>query len=138
MWNNIVESDRPRVTVWRMRTACWMPKATNAHTEYVILVPFRQQQWLHERSSILRYTHIACIQFIYDIAERGFTQIKFNYKSDNREYLNISQWHSIAVGSTGPHNAGTMWHFSDAGVTCSGKLLVTVTGLKNDSRRKRK
>jgi hypothetical protein len=70
MWNNIVEPDRPQVTIWRKRTACWMPKPTNAHSEYFILIPFRQQQWLHERPSILRYTYIACIvQFIYDISE---------------------------------------------------------------------
>jgi hypothetical protein len=107
-----------------------MPEATNAHSEFVILVPFRQQQWLHERASILRCTCIArIVQFICGISERVFTYIKFNYKGDKREYLNISQWRAIAVGSTGPHNAGTMWHFSDAGVTCSGKLLVTVTGL---------
>ena len=31
-----------------------------------------------------------------------------------------------------------MWHFFHAGVTCSGKLLVTVTGLENDSCKKRK
>jgi hypothetical protein len=104
-----------------------MPKATNAHSEYVILLLFRQQQWLHERASILRYTCIARILFICDISERVFTYIKFNYKGDSREYLNIPQWRAIAAGSTGPHNAGAMWHFSDAGVMCSGKLLVTVT-----------
>jgi len=26
-----------------------------------------------------------------------------------------------------------MWQFSDAGGTCSGKMLVTVTGLENNS-----
>ena len=33
MWENMVEPDRPQVTIWRMRTACCIPKATNAHTE---------------------------------------------------------------------------------------------------------
>ena len=28
MWKNIVEPDRPQMTIWRMRTACWIPKAT--------------------------------------------------------------------------------------------------------------
>jgi len=27
MWENIVESDRPRMTVWRMCFACWVTKA---------------------------------------------------------------------------------------------------------------
>ena len=74
MWNDTVEPYRPRMTIWRMRTAGWMPKATNAHSECVILVLFRQQQWLHGRASILRYSYIAFIvQFIYDISERVFT-----------------------------------------------------------------
>jgi hypothetical protein len=28
MWNNIVERDRPQMAMWRMRIACWIPKAT--------------------------------------------------------------------------------------------------------------
>ena len=28
----IVEPDRPQMTVWRIRTPCWIPKATNTHT----------------------------------------------------------------------------------------------------------
>ena len=43
------------MTVCRMRIACWMPKATHTHThtEYVILIAFLLQQWLHERASLL-------------------------------------------------------------------------------------
>jgi hypothetical protein len=33
MWKNIVETDRPQVTVWRMRIAYWIPKATNTHSK---------------------------------------------------------------------------------------------------------
>ena len=32
MWKNIVEPDRPQMTILRMRIACWIPKATNIHT----------------------------------------------------------------------------------------------------------
>jgi len=49
------------MTVWRVRIACWIPKATDTHLEYVILIVFQLQQWLHERASMLRYTYIACI-----------------------------------------------------------------------------
>jgi hypothetical protein len=38
----------------RMRFACWITKATNTRSEYVPLVAFLQQQWLRERSSMLR------------------------------------------------------------------------------------
>ena len=36
VWTNIVEPDRPQMTIRRMRVACWIPKATNTHPEYVI------------------------------------------------------------------------------------------------------
>ena len=49
------------MTIWRMRIECRIPKATNTHSEYVILIAFPLQQWLHKRSSKLRYTYIACI-----------------------------------------------------------------------------
>ena len=35
MWKNIVEPERPQMTIWHMRIACWIPKATNTHSEYV-------------------------------------------------------------------------------------------------------
>ena len=54
-WKNIVERCGPPMTIWRMRIACWIPKATKTHSEHVILVAFPQQQWLHEHASTLRY-----------------------------------------------------------------------------------
>jgi len=54
MWKNIAEWDRPRMTIWYMRIACWIPKPTNTHSQYVILVAFPLQQWLHECTSMLR------------------------------------------------------------------------------------
>ena len=49
------------MTIWRTRIACWIPKATNSHSEYVILTAFPLQHWLHERATVLRYTYIACL-----------------------------------------------------------------------------
>jgi len=37
MWENIVERDRPQMTIWRMPIACRPAKATDTHSEYVIL-----------------------------------------------------------------------------------------------------
>ena len=44
-----------------MRFACWIIKATDTHTGYVILIAFPRQQRLCERVSILRYIYIACL-----------------------------------------------------------------------------
>jgi len=39
-----------------MHIACWIPMAINTHSQYVMLTAFPQQHWLHEPTSILRYT----------------------------------------------------------------------------------
>jgi hypothetical protein len=61
MWKNILERGRPQMTIWRMRIECWITRATNTHSQYVILIAFPLQQWLRERASILRYTYVACL-----------------------------------------------------------------------------
>jgi hypothetical protein len=38
MWKSIVQLGRLKMTIWRMPIACWIPKATNVHSEYVILI----------------------------------------------------------------------------------------------------
>ena len=54
----IVEADSQQITIGRMRIACWIPKAANTHSEYVTLIAFPLQQWLHERAPLLRYTYM--------------------------------------------------------------------------------
>ena len=49
------------MTIWRMRIACWIPKATNTHSDYVILIDFLLQRCLHERAPVLRSTDIDCL-----------------------------------------------------------------------------
>jgi len=50
MWKNTVEPGWRRMTIWRMRIAYWLIKATDTHSEYVILIAFLLQQWLYERA----------------------------------------------------------------------------------------
>ena len=56
------------MTIWLMRIACWIPKATDTHSEYVIIIAFPSNQWLHERASMLRYT---CIAVLFTISSSG-------------------------------------------------------------------
>ena len=49
------------MTIWCMRIACWIPKATDTHSEYVMLIVFPLQQWLYEHVPSLRYTYIDCL-----------------------------------------------------------------------------
>jgi len=73
MWNNVVEPDRPQMTIWRMCIACWMSKATDTRSEYVILIALPLQQCLQKLASMLRHRYIACIvihwcNYIVDIS----------------------------------------------------------------------
>jgi len=37
----------------RMRVACWIIKAIDTHSEYVIIIAIPPQKWLSERTSLL-------------------------------------------------------------------------------------
>jgi hypothetical protein len=45
IWENIVQSGKPQTTKWRMRITCWLPKATNILSEYVLLIACPLQEW---------------------------------------------------------------------------------------------
>ena len=86
----IVEWGRPQMATWRVRIACWTSKATNTHSEYVILIAFPQQQWLQESASVLLYTYIAS----FVIKKKN----KQNTVNDSKHYafVNLLQ-HILAV-----------------------------------------
>ena len=65
-WKNTLEPDRPQMTIWRMRIACWITKAANAHSEYVIIIAFPLQQWLQESTSMLRTLNVLLILTLDD------------------------------------------------------------------------
>jgi len=60
----------PEMTILPMRFACSIHKATHTHTHthvvYLIFIAFPLQQWLHERTSVLRYTCIVCLVYNRD------------------------------------------------------------------------
>jgi hypothetical protein len=63
LWDNVEKYGTARqVTddniIWSMRFACWVTKATDTHSVYVILTAFPRQKWLCERVSMLRFTYM--------------------------------------------------------------------------------
>ena len=44
-----------------MRIVCWVPKATDTQSEYVMRIGFPLQQWLLQNAPVLRYVYIAGI-----------------------------------------------------------------------------
>jgi hypothetical protein len=55
----------------RIRIVCWLNKATNIHSEYVILITFSLHQCLYERTSVLRCTYIVCFLMFLVNSQRG-------------------------------------------------------------------
>ena len=69
-----------KMTIWRMRIACWIPKATNTHSQYVILIALPQQQCLHERASLLGYRHMSECVNTYCLFTAGLsTRTRLNF-----------------------------------------------------------
>jgi len=54
MWKKYCRAGQSEMTIWYTRIACAVSKATSAHSQYVILIAFSLQEWLHERASMLR------------------------------------------------------------------------------------
>jgi len=54
-------------------------KFTATHSRYVILIAFPLQQWLHERTSMLRCTYIAClVRSAYIVHLCSFVDLRTN------------------------------------------------------------
>ena len=70
MCKNMVDPDRPRMTMWRMSFTCWIPKNANTQPEYVILIAFPPLQLLYERAWMLRYTYIVYFVYTLELSDR--------------------------------------------------------------------
>jgi len=40
MWKNVVQPEKPQMTVWPMSISRWVPKTTNTQSQYLICVAF--------------------------------------------------------------------------------------------------
>jgi hypothetical protein len=87
-WKNILKPGRPQITVWRTRIACWIPKATNTHPEYVMLIAFSRHQWLYERVLLLHYTYFA--RFVVCFSHWLVILILFSHDRSNWSFPSLS------------------------------------------------
>jgi hypothetical protein len=62
--------------IWRMRTACWITKAMEIHSEYVKRIAFLRQQMLHLKV-MLHVNYLACwmLTLLIHIVTTGFKWI---------------------------------------------------------------
>jgi hypothetical protein len=63
MYMNSVELERPHMTVWRMRFAYWINRATQTHEEYVMLIAFHGNNGVANAPQCYVYTYIVCLLF---------------------------------------------------------------------------
>ena len=49
----MLEPDRPRITIWGMRIACWIPKVSFTHAEYVTRTRLNVTLYVHCQSSFI-------------------------------------------------------------------------------------
>jgi hypothetical protein len=83
---NIVDPDRPQMTIWRMCFACWITKATNARSEYETLIFHRNSGYANALSATLRLHYPSC--FVYNIHWLGLTMEELFYvRYELNDYL---------------------------------------------------
>jgi hypothetical protein len=128
-----------------MRFACWISKATDPHSEYVIHIAFRRQQWLWERASMLCYTYIPClvcnrkaasVLWVIDVSYKTKTNATFETPrkifstddviNENNQKYSLAKWiqtlHLRPGGRYGKpwHNKQMSWQHCrcNAGAVC--------------------
>jgi hypothetical protein len=64
--------------MWRMRSACGITKAADIHSEDLIVIAVPLPEWLHERTSILRYIFDIClVHFVLLKRQKGKAVFSF-------------------------------------------------------------
>jgi hypothetical protein len=61
MWKNILQPDRPQMTIWRMRVVCWINMFTDTLSDYVIFIAFPRQQLLGCLIDMLHVYSMYCV-----------------------------------------------------------------------------
>jgi hypothetical protein len=78
----IVEQGRSRMEIWRMRISFRITKATNTHSQYVILIVFPLKRPLNERASIWRL-YVRCLSCYIKCGYSNANLILQNYVFTN-------------------------------------------------------
>jgi hypothetical protein len=92
MWDNVDKYCRAGQAtdgniIRRMCIACWVPKATKTHSEYVIFIAFPLQYWLHESDFLLCYTCTVCLVAFQDERKCYTTHYNINSHNSKRRFM---------------------------------------------------
>jgi hypothetical protein len=97
---NMVQPDGQGTGGNIVRYTCWISKAINTHTEYIIFTAFPLQQYLRERASVLRYWYVACLVRKHDhvtfrTAQWGGSPVKSAVVGEEHCCLRVQADHKI-------------------------------------------
>jgi len=98
MRKSIVEQDRLQMRIWRMRIACWIPKATNTHTHTrcVILIPFPTTTMVaRTRLNVTLYVHCLSCYLSAGVALRLMRFIIISTQTNRRRLLSSATWRYV-------------------------------------------
>jgi hypothetical protein len=90
------------LAIWRMRTACWITKATHTLSDYATPTAFPVQQLLQVHASMLRYPYGACL-------------VQYSHKWPDMHYRlrgYTEKWSAVYYSEFQEHNRSLRPHFS--------------------------
>jgi hypothetical protein len=129
IWDNVEPTDENIIR--RTRFACWIIKAKNTHSEYVILITFARQQWLGKSASFLRCTYIASLVWNVNVSSRTVKFLNHNVSTSrtwvstsNSEPANLVKFHVFFLVS---RSSDYLWRVHDYFPPTAqlGKIAVT-------------
>jgi len=92
----MVEPDRSQMTIWSMRLACWITKATDAHSEHVTLIAFSLLHTVAPTGlNVTLYLH--CPTCYQDRHSRFLVSVGRSAYLPHRAPLKTATLHGIAV-----------------------------------------
>ena len=112
-----------------MCIACWITKATNTHSQYVILFVFPLQQWLDECASLLLYTYIVCI---VQYCNNYVLVMEYNTTQFLRSRFDVSVYIAVRFGARRGRLQGVSFTRLQIEVTCDFGvwLLFNISDLR--------
>jgi len=75
---------------WLMRFTCWIIKATNTNSEYVIHISSVRQQWLSQHAQLLHYMHTACLVCFRSSTRMNTPVICWHFNRVTIQFTNVA------------------------------------------------
>ena len=120
-FGKMLYSGAGHIATWCMCLVCSVPKATNTHSKYVILIAFPLQKWLHERTLVLRFAYITCVVTRTSETERILCSVGSEF---------LLQFRLIFIVKISCHTERLFWDTHDSKTPCNCLLSIAYPAIK--------